>query len=733
MTGTLHWLNRLTLWLIFSVLSFASASTEAHATQGDPLTSHYLQKILKDSEGNLPGEPGVFSFKKIRMEPGRARIRYQLEADAELDVVLVDLESEQKAYAKSQSFKIYYPSHPSHSVVNHDVLMHALDTIVQRVQSADPGKLRLPALEDFTPEPEMTPESTREESKSTAWHGGPGGSLKSDNTNHLRFGFVLLFLALGFALLVFRHAWRALQELSQKMRYGLWASIALGGVLRVFIIPQIVVTMYMGYLLTEQAATLNETFRYGVGAQVLWNALFQIAPTDHASIIGLNTVLGSLNLILWAAILHRAGMKATGILLATLLMAVMPMILWSDGSDSLTVIVLFWNLGAVLFAQEFLRHKNMLDLWGAVIWLSMAAHTRPEQMLFGPLLILTIVGAQAGPQRLLDRIKAPLSAWFIAIGAYALLILPQIMHAMNRRARLKELDSWPHELWDILPDLPRLLQSENALLKSHMTPSIILPLALLSFLIARNWQARRFRLSIMALGLVWMIFYYIDLSSASLPRLHIVLLIPCFIAMADLFSDLLEWRPEQWKHAGKALVGCLLLILTIQMPATAQWLWQDTNEWQEDRMYRAAIEKLPEHAHQLVHYSYGDPEPICFKKPNGEKHCGPSHTHEHHPDYLVEAPQGKTTVFGLNEFMKHGDLSKDTYFYLGMRCYSQLRPVDAPAPKQYFAEACAEFMKAYHLEPVLEKDMPNRGDFGLHYYSQEKSFRLGLYRVKAKR
>jgi hypothetical protein len=711
-------------------LSFAWAPSVAHAEDVDPLNSYRLKQLLKDTQGDVPGEEGGFSFRDVRMEPGRARIQYNVGKDGELDVVLVALESEQKAYAKSRSFKIYYPAHPSHSSVDHDLLMKALDAIVKRVQDADPGKLTLPALEDFRPEPVPTP--SPEETKTTAWQGGPGGNLNTENTNHLRFGFLLLFLCLAFLPVLIKRAWATLQELGQKTRYGLWGTLAVGGILRLFVIPHIVVTMYMGYLLTEQAVTLHETFRYGVGAQVLWNTLFHIAPADHASLIGLNAVLGTLNLLLWAAVLHRAGLKALGVLLATALMALMPMVLWSDGSDSLTVVVFFWNLGAVLFAQEFLRTKNMVDLWGAVLWLGMAAHTRPEQMLFGPLLVLTIVAAQAGPKRLLERLKAPISAWLIALIGYTVLIWPQLIHAMNRRARLKELDSWPHELWDVVPDLPRLLQSENALLKSHMTPMLLLPLALVALVVARNWQARRFRLSLMSLGLVWMIFYYIDLSSASLPRLHIVLLVPCCIVTADLLSDVWEWRPPKFVWAGRSLVGAALLVISLQIPATARWLWQDTNEWQEDRMYRAATALLPGEPHQLVHYSYGDPEPVCFAKPDGQEHCGPSHTHEHHPDYLVEAPQGQTTVFGITEFSQHGALDNPTYFYLGMRCYSQLRPVDAPVPERYFAPACAAFMKGYELEAILEQDLPNRGDFGLHYYSQEKTFKLGLYRVKAR-
>jgi hypothetical protein len=542
----------------------------------------------------------------------------------------------------------------------------------------------------------------------------------------------LLILALLLLPWLIKIAWLNIQEAGIRIRQGIWTSIVLGGLLRLVFIPHIVVTMYMGYLLTDQAATLNETFRYGVGAQVLWNALFQIAPVDHASLISLNAVLGTFNLIFWAAILVRAGLRPLAVLLATIFMAFMPMILWSDGSDSLTVIVLFWNLGAILFAQQFLRSQNMLDLWGAVLWLGMAAHTRPEQMLFGPLLVLTILASQQGSNRLLERLKAPLSAWITAAVAYGVLVWPQLVHAMNRRARLKELDSWPHELWDILPDLPRLLESENALLKPHMTPMLLLPLALLAIIVARKGFARRFRLSIMSLGLVWMIFYYIDLSSASLPRLHVVLLIPCCIVVADLLSDVWQWKPTQAKWAGQGLVALALITLSLQTPASAKWLWQDTNEWQEDRMYREVITLLPQEQHNLIHYSYGDPEEICFEKPDGAQACGPSHTHEHHPDYLVEAPQGTTRVWGIQEFIKHGKLEKPTYFYMGMRCYSQLRPVDAPVPETYFAKACMDLQKSFSLEAVLEKDLPNRGDFGLHYYSQEKLFKLGLYRVNPK-
>jgi tetratricopeptide (TPR) repeat protein len=546
-------------------------------------------------------------------------------------------------------------------------------------------------------------------------------------------GLQTALLALGFGLVVaallwlpeaFRAAWRRLRSLPRAVQVGLAATVVGAAIVRLFLAPKLVITMYMGYMMTERAATLVDIPRYGVGSQTLWHALFLLFPRDHVTVIAFNCLLGTITLVWLAAALARAGFRPLGILAATLLAAFVPLFIWSDSSDSLTVPVLFWTVGALVMAQEHLDTRRLTPLAGAVLWLALAGHTRPEHVVFGPALVLAILVAQRAvspdaPARLRDRLRLPSwKAAAVAVAGYVALVLPQILHALFQRSRMLQMDSWPREFGQVLPDLPGLLVSQNALLDPSLVPLALLPLAGLGLLVAPDWPARRLRLTLLLFGLAWLSFFYIDLSPASLPRLHVVGALPVALVAGAFLGDLALWRPRRLALAGPALALAGLAAVGVGAPATAAELWQPTNEREEEALYRDAVRAIPpDEPYVLVRRGWGDED-----DPK-------DHTHLHAADYLFAPPESSGTVVSIGDFLATGPDQRPTYFLLSMRCFSKFRPQSEPPPLTWFASSCQRLLDRYDLEPVVERVAVNRGDIALRYYSQDPYFLIGLYRV----
>ncbi len=384
--------------------------------------------------------------------------------------------------------------------------------------------------------------------------------------------------------------------------------------------------------------------------------------------------------------------------------------------------VLFWTLGAVVFAQEYLATRQWSPLVGAVAWLALAAHTRPEHVVFGPLLVLVFLAAGGTAPRLRERLRAPLAGWLVALGGYALLALPQVLYALHMRGVMTARGGWPHTFAEILPRVPGLFVKANALFDPEMVPLALAPLAVLGLVTAPSWAARRLRLALLGLGVVWLCFYYIDLSVASLPRLHVVLALPAAIAAGGLLGDLWQLRPLRARWLGPALGALGVGAVVAGVPTAAQALFHPTNEGAEDAFFREAAAALPAST------------PFVFVRlGRGDKAQGDM-THHHHPDYLVRPPARPGHVLSVSELLAEPRLpDRPVYWYKGMRCYSRLRREDEPPPARYLAPACERMEEAFTLEPVVERVVENQGDRMLPYYSTEPRFGLGLYRVTARR
>src|SRR5205814_5583037 len=110
---------------------------------------------------------------------------------------------------------------------------------------------------------------------------------------------------------------------------------------------------------------------------------------------------------------------------------------------------------------------------------------------------------------------------------------------------------------------------------------------------------------------------------------------------------------------------------------------------------------------------------------------GSMHTHGYFPDYLVTPPSRDGTVASIRDFIEQPDWSAPAFFYFGMRCYAEFRPAEVPPPHGDNLQApCARMRERYRLEPVIEREVPNRGDVWLEYYGDAPTLRIGLYRVQ---
>lgn len=330
------------------------------------------------------------------------------------------------------------------------------------------------------------------------------------------------------------------------------------------------------------------------------------------------------------------------------------------------------------------------------------------------------LASRDAPGGLKRRLAAPWWAWAGTIGGYVLLVLPQILHVLEIRERLVPMDHFSARLGGIVERLPYLLTHDNALVMPQYTSPLLLPAALTAAVVAhRGWPARRFRLSLLAIASVWMIGYYTDLSSASLPRLHVVLVLPCVWLAGALLAEAWRWRPARAVWAGRALAAAGFAALIATSIPSATWMWQPTNERAEDEAFLDAVAQLPAGPLRLLRVGTADLE-------SGD------YTHQHHPDYLVTAADVRGTPLALRTFMASPTWDVPVFFYRGLRCYSAFRTRDRQAPERYYRPACAALADAFELAPVWERVVPNRGDIFLQYYSREPDFRLGLYRVRPK-
>lgn len=540
--------------------------------------------------------------------------------------------------------------------------------------------------------------------------------MSSETLSNLRAAIALGLLGLSLPCLAQAYA-RALSVLRSEADVGsrrlVAGSLAAAAIARI-LAPKQIVTMYIGYLLTQQAIELSTASHYGVGSLALYHALFAVLPHDHAALLWTNAVVGALTLPLSAAFAARYLRSARAGAIFAALVALVPLFVKNDASDANHVPCLWWLFGGLVLWDEYLESGARTALAAAVPLFAMAAGARPEMPLLLPVLLGILTFGMAPPRA---RLRDP--ALVVAGVVTALLVLPHAAHVLGAAAALEERDSLPGTGAGALWRMARATLSMNTVLTPSLYPIALAVLAAAalgeSLVLKRSRETLRARLALAVAAGIALATYGLDLCRANMARVHVPgALLVTMLAAAGIA---LVWERARHPAARAALV----LSVGLAAVPTARALWAPTNEQAEEDFLREALARLPDAPYTLVRMDRADRD---------RRSPGADFTHHHFPDYLVRPPMGKGRVSSIRDFIAEPDLDRPAYFYWGMRCHAEFRGVDAPRPHgDALQPACARMREAFALEPVVERTVPNRGDVWLEYYGDAPSLRLGLHRI----
>jgi hypothetical protein len=255
--------------------------------------------------------------------------------------------------------------------------------------------------------------------------------------------------------------------------------------------------------------------------------------------------------------------------------------------------------------------------------------------------------------------------------------------------------------------LERVMQvaANNALFDGRLVPLVLVPLALGSLWVA---EVRAVCATLLLGGLAWVYVYAVDLSAASMPRLHIVVVTAWSLPAAVALGALARRR--------RAAAVAVALLWGVGAGVTVPWLWAPTNEDTQQRLFDAVRAAVPEEGGYVLATLASSDAPDV-----------PGHyTHRHVPSYLFDG--GMIAALGDLERWLGGDVP--VYFFQGTSCHAVLlrSQTDETGP----LGACAAVHRAYRLEPVWTERVVNRGNPAhqeLGYYGADTHFDVGLWRV----
>lgn len=481
----------------------------------------------------------------------------------------------------------------------------------------------------------------------------------------------------------------------------------LAAILRWVIFPRWIATMYIGYIATERAIELSAASHYGVGSQSLYHALFSVLPHDHRTLMWVNSILGALGVPLFATFAAGVLRDRRAGAIAALLLACVPLFVRNDNSDANNVPCLFWLFGGLTLWLEYLETRGREALAGAFVLLILAGIGRPEMPVLVPLWALCATW-------LADKSHDPLRdrAVWAALGVAFVLVIPHAIHVRGATAHLSETGNLPSYGRLGLEEITRGLVRYDTVLWPSLFPVTLLGFALGAFATGdRKTLIARFGL--LAVTVISLALYTVDLCRANMARVHV----PGALLVVVLASAGLSLA---WARASSPLLraGLVSLVVLAAIPGGVK-LWAMTNEQAEEDFLQEALSKLPLR------------ERFTLVRIAREDRVGSDATHFHFPDYLLRPPVAEGRVSSIQDFIAEPDWASPAFFYLGMRCYADFRDEGTKPPAGRNEQpACKRMRERFTLEPVIEKELPNRGDVWLDYYGDAPTLPVGLYRVR---
>lgn len=514
------------------------------------------------------------------------------------------------------------------------------------------------------------------------------------------------FAALALASLRAVSVWRALGGGSVVL-----GSMAVAALLRWFVVPHEIVTVFIGYRATQQAIDLFPVGHYGAGATTFHHLLLKVLPHDHASIMWAHAVIGVLALPLAATFAARFLEDRRAGLVTAVLVAATPIFVRNDTSDANNVPLLWWLFGGLVLWDQYLENRSRIALAGATVLFALAGVSRPEALLIVLSAALLVVWARR------RRIPLEDGAFLVACAAGVLLVLPHVLHIVGATVGLQSRGSLSGLSPERILSIPLLLVHENALLQPLYYPPLLALAALAALVMER--PASRPRVALAVLILISLVPYVVDLCWANMARVHTpAAMWTTFLAAAGLVAAPKWVASRSWRTVGAVALAASFL-------PSAYEHFRHTNERTEEDFIREALATLPRGEPFLLVRQGSEDGPI------DESYTG--YTHRHFPDYLLRQDGLSGGAMSVRRWFDRPVWSTPAYFFAGMRCYARYRGSGRPpAPGENLQPPCARMREQFDLQPVLEREVENLGNLRLEYYGDAPTLQVGLYRIQPK-
>lgn len=453
--------------------------------------------------------------------------------------------------------------------------------------------------------------------------------------------------------------------------------------------------VYGGYDLTTHLVD-GVIPRYGPGALWFYGAPQWLLGGDHGWIQGLNRLYGLGSLAAVIALAGRWFPKQAGAREATAwLMVTLPILMAAHSCESihagpaLGLLVSLW-----LWSQDEVRHPV-----AAMLPALAAAMTRPEMAVMvalSPPLIWALRGRPA------ITLRGPWTVPAVGVAVMLTVIIDDVVGTMGQMASQSAVEL----------DLGLIGKSVNAATFESIlglpsaAPTVLLGLVVAA-VVAR--ELRPLAAPVLAFAVLWMASTGIDHTVVSLPRIQLVPLLLCLPLAGAAVLEVLR--------ASRLLVWGLALFYLGGAVYSAVALWTPTNEDHEERLWRDAVAALPEGPVCVAAIGYGDAPPAGISP-------------RHNPGYLLtdgDPTRELRQLTHLGHFLE--TCRGPVYALLGTRCHVAMRSAGQPAPGPEGIEACRRVRASHRLEPVIEREVPNRGDLVFPMYPASRDFTIGLYAV----
>lgn len=688
--------------------AIAIAITLGAPARADPLEGYVIppgqEPLVLEMLGAKEALPGGCSLRSASIDRSIITARYACDGGVEQALELRHASQPEGALATTASFAIAGKA----GAQSQDLI----NAIAPRVRAREGRFYWLGQAPSGREEPAAEPSNTRKEPERAEQTSGLG--LSSARLGALQAIVALVLLALSLVALprAYLRAYRVWRPAPAPERCLLGASIALGAALRWIVAPLWIVTVFIGYRMTQQAIELLPVSHYGIGATALYHALLTVLPRDHLSILRANSVLGVLSLPLFATFAARMLDDRRAGAVTALLVALVPLFIKNDASDANHVPCLLWLFAGLVLWEEALDTDRAIPLAASVVLLALAAIARPEMPVLVPL-VVALVTAGLGPREAQSDARRPRAlVLVIAALAWAAFVLPQILHVASAIGALQSRSSLEGFSVNRLVDAPAMLITKNAVLRPNLYPVVLLAFAAFALL---GPSRRRPHVALALLAVASLAIYSIDICWANMARVHV----PGALFVTILAASGIARAWGAFRALAPRAIGALLLVASA-VP-TAILLWAPTNEQAEEELIRASLAKLPAGQFTLVLIGADDQD----------KSRSTGFTHYHFPTYLLSGPGRSALVLPVSAWEARPNFDVPAYFYAGVRCYASMRPEGTPPPPGNNLQApCARMAERFDLEPVLERVIPNRGDVWIDYYGDSPTLDLGLYRIR---